>query len=107
MQAYTEKSKGNDNIQKLCRAAGTNFFKLSAWEGFGGRKEKEDLICPAFAMGICKFDKCTLAHMYGSELPKGYTGHLVKAVEKATKNINAESDGGPNKRQKQGDGDDI
>jgi hypothetical protein len=58
-------------------------------------------------MGICKFDKCTMAHMYDSELPKGYAGHLVKAVEKATNNINADSNGGPSKRQKQEDADDV
>ena len=107
MESIHRKEGGNRNLRKLCRSAGTTFFKLSAWDGFGGDKENEDLICPAFAMGLCKFDKCILAHMYDSEMPKGYAGHLLKTVETATKNFKAKSDGGSGKRLKQEGGDDI
>ena len=58
-------------------------------------------------MGIYTFDTCKLAHMDDNEMPKGYAGHLVKVVEKATKNINADSDGGPSKHQKQDGSNDI
>ena len=100
----------NVTVRDICSAAGISPAEISTAEGFRGARHQEDRVCLHFLCGGCKYNGCMHAHLYESELPRGYAKTVEKALEPGVKRLLSGEQGprdayGPRqKRQRNGDG---
>ena len=83
---------GDVNFAKVLDASNTSWFKLKE------SKQYNEGICPAFAMGKCRFNRCQARHLLGQETPHGWAKLLCTTIEPGCIRIKSGEDIPPRKK---------
>ena len=89
---------GELNFGKVLDASNTNWFKLKEY------KQYSEGICPAFATGKCRFERCQARHLLGHETPQGWAKLLCKTIEPGCIRIRSGEEIPPRKKFRGGHG---
>ena len=83
---------GDVKFGKVLDASNTTWYKLKQNEKYS------EGICPAFALGMCGFDKCQARHLLGHETPQGWAKLLCQTIEPGCTRIKSGEDIPPRKK---------
>ena len=87
---------GDVNFYKVLGANNKSWYQLKKCD------THSQGICPAFAMGKCKMERCQALHLLGQETPKGWAQWLCGQIEPGCTRIKSGEDIQPRNRRRWG-----